>query len=284
MFDNIGGKLKGIAKAFCWIGIIGSIILAIVYFSISNGNGDLITSGIIILIVGCLVSWVGSLATYGFGELIDRIISIDKKLEKKGARLRDIASIGSSSGNDRSSKQTLMDDDGKLCELCGMRTDRLIPISITNRKGTRKARVCEECARLNKNVHRLDSTPKVKEQKVVEESQPESVKKEKPREFLLKETENGRNARLDAVHRRREDGPPIQEDLFLEDISKEKSVKKIYVLWSSYEFGDIYPEIDTALNDLKEKEKAEGASSTKTEQLKEELRAALTGEEIGTIQ
>jgi len=109
MFDNIGGKLKSVAKALCWIGIIGSIILAISYFILSNGNSTMITSGFVTLVVGCLGSWVCSLAVYGFGELIDKVVTIDNKLGKKGAYVGD-------SKNDRKKKLQQLRDEGLITQ------------------------------------------------------------------------------------------------------------------------------------------------------------------------
>ena len=70
MFDNIGGKIKVLAKCICWLGIIGSIICAIALFSTNSYYNPTIGLGIGVLIGGCLGSWVGSFFTYGFGELV----------------------------------------------------------------------------------------------------------------------------------------------------------------------------------------------------------------------
>ena len=90
MFTNIGGKIKALAKVVCWIGIILSVIFGII--SIVTGNemsnsryssvdgSGMVTSGWTMLILGPLLSWVGSFVLYGFGELIDRTVSIDEKL------------------------------------------------------------------------------------------------------------------------------------------------------------------------------------------------------------
>ena len=87
MFENIGGKIKGMAKFFCWAGIILSVIIGIIYLTNSNRYQDLTTQGITILIAGPLCSWLGSLMTYGFGELIERAKSIDEKLNAPHAML-----------------------------------------------------------------------------------------------------------------------------------------------------------------------------------------------------
>lgn len=66
MFTNIGTKIKTTAKVFAWVGIILSV-LAGVALTISAG----FIGGILVAIVGSLLSWVGSLALYGFGELVE---------------------------------------------------------------------------------------------------------------------------------------------------------------------------------------------------------------------
>lgn len=82
MFNNIGKKIKALAKAVCWIGIIFSWVLAIVfaifYFYFSGGfydDGDIIIGLLVTLViggVGTIFSWLGSFFTYGFGELVDK--------------------------------------------------------------------------------------------------------------------------------------------------------------------------------------------------------------------
>ena len=63
-FDNIGEKLKTLAKVLCWCGIGVSVIVGFAMFDYSAFGGFLI------IVLGSLVSWVSSFFTYGFGELI----------------------------------------------------------------------------------------------------------------------------------------------------------------------------------------------------------------------
>lgn len=65
MFDNICGKIKTMAQVICVLGIIGSVIGGIVLISV-----DMVIVGIIVLIGGSLLSWLGSFGLYGFGQLI----------------------------------------------------------------------------------------------------------------------------------------------------------------------------------------------------------------------
>lgn len=65
MFDNIGYKIKSLAKLLCWIGI-----------AVSLGSGCYIFRtnewlGILIIVGGTLLSWLGNFILYGFGELVD---------------------------------------------------------------------------------------------------------------------------------------------------------------------------------------------------------------------
>ena len=92
MFKNIGKKIKVLAKVLCWIGIICSILigLAIILLSFTetvdvpgtevsvSGVGGLI-AGIVFIVLGVLISWIGSFTTYGFGELIDNVKKINDR-------------------------------------------------------------------------------------------------------------------------------------------------------------------------------------------------------------
>ena len=97
MFNNIGGKIKGLAKFVCWVGIIMCIISGIVIISQGNqlkhisysdsvNGSSMIVTGVLLIIAGSIGSWLGSLVLYGFGELIERAVSIDNKLGKNASR------------------------------------------------------------------------------------------------------------------------------------------------------------------------------------------------------
>lgn len=98
MFDNIGKKLMGLAKFLCWVGIISSVIFAIVVFANSgvkeqrSGYGYYYNSygsfygkkwlGWVTLILGPLSSWISSWMLYAFGEFVDDTAAIREKLDK----------------------------------------------------------------------------------------------------------------------------------------------------------------------------------------------------------
>lgn len=68
MFNNIGGKIKGLASFICWLGIIGSVLGGIVLMMMGDELGIIL--GIVVALVGSLISWIGSFLLYGFGQLI----------------------------------------------------------------------------------------------------------------------------------------------------------------------------------------------------------------------
>ena len=75
MYDNIGGKIKGLAKAVFIVEAIAAVITGIALMAIDE---DLILFGILTLILGPVIAWVSSWLLYGFGELIDRVCEIAK--------------------------------------------------------------------------------------------------------------------------------------------------------------------------------------------------------------
>lgn len=84
MYNNIGGKIQILAIVLCVLGIIACVITGIV-FLVEEWVGP----GILIMIVGSLLSWVSSFFLYGFGQLIensDILVDYARKAEKS-ARL-----------------------------------------------------------------------------------------------------------------------------------------------------------------------------------------------------
>lgn len=67
MFENIGGKIKTWAKICTIIGFVLSVIITMICWANELKFG----LGVIILIVGCFISWISNLTLYGFGELIE---------------------------------------------------------------------------------------------------------------------------------------------------------------------------------------------------------------------
>lgn len=80
MFNNIGLKIKVAASFFAFLGILGSAFGGMTVMLFSKVGTPL--QGILIIVIGCLGSWLSSLAFYGLGQLIentDKLVELQKK-------------------------------------------------------------------------------------------------------------------------------------------------------------------------------------------------------------
>ena len=68
-YENIGGKIKGLAK---WIFAIEAIAAIITAFVLFFADDSLIIVGIITLVCGPIIAWIGSWILYAFGELVEK--------------------------------------------------------------------------------------------------------------------------------------------------------------------------------------------------------------------
>ena len=85
MYDNIGSKIKGLAKAIFVFETICAVITGIALCS--SNEEELIFIGLLIVIpLGPLVAWVSSWLLYGFGELIDNTCEIARNTRKHGGK------------------------------------------------------------------------------------------------------------------------------------------------------------------------------------------------------
>ena len=79
MFNNVGGKIKAVAKVTAWIGIAICVIYG---FVMLVSMEDMALIGLLIMTVGSLASWISALVLYGFGELVENSGIIANKKEK----------------------------------------------------------------------------------------------------------------------------------------------------------------------------------------------------------
>ena len=79
MFNNIGGKIKALAQVVCWIGIMCAVIVG---FGMIAMDEDAFVVGLVIIIIGSLISWISSFTLYGFGEIIDQLKYANEWLEE----------------------------------------------------------------------------------------------------------------------------------------------------------------------------------------------------------
>lgn len=70
MYDNIGGKIKGLAKAMFIVEAFGAVIAGIALLATDD---DLILAGLLTLFCGPIIAWVGSWILYAFGELVEDV-------------------------------------------------------------------------------------------------------------------------------------------------------------------------------------------------------------------
>ena len=88
MFKNSGKKIKFIVELFFWIDIIFIILGCSFLFeqgmklSGLESNLWLTFSGIMLIILP-LVLWIVMLFLYAFGDLVDKVCEIERKLDKK---------------------------------------------------------------------------------------------------------------------------------------------------------------------------------------------------------
>ena len=88
-YDNIGEKIKGLAKAFFFIGAIAAVFAGIFLMSDSE---DTVLWGLLMIIAGPIISWVSSWLLYGFGQLIensDMQVTLLRKMERQLSTLRE---------------------------------------------------------------------------------------------------------------------------------------------------------------------------------------------------
>ena len=80
MFKDLGRKIQLCAYIITLLGIIASIVYGIYIWilGVRVGKGLIILFGILIIIIGSLVSWLGSFLLYGFGIIVQ---SHEDKLE-----------------------------------------------------------------------------------------------------------------------------------------------------------------------------------------------------------
>ena len=72
MFCNVGSKCKTLAKVVCYGGIICSVICGALLVASGaftyNGGGIIALYGLLVILLGSLFSWLGSLSLYAIGE------------------------------------------------------------------------------------------------------------------------------------------------------------------------------------------------------------------------
>lgn len=82
LYNNIGKKIKILAKVLAWIGIAASVISGLGMIIVSSrAGGAMALIGILTMVLGSLLSWVSSFVLYGFGEIVENSALIAGKKE-----------------------------------------------------------------------------------------------------------------------------------------------------------------------------------------------------------
>lgn len=144
MFNDIGNKIKKLASAVAWMGIIASIIIGIVLMVTDE---ELILLGLIIAIAGSISSWVGSFVLFGFGELVDNSTIIVQKLNDNSLKsnvhnaFESVLPVNQTIENKTKIKHQW---NGK-CQMCDTDDVMVTEAVITDDLGTRYRYVCDKC-------------------------------------------------------------------------------------------------------------------------------------------
>lgn len=77
MYEDIGKKIKGMAKVIAIVQAVLSAIGGIVMMAVVS---YLIVPGLLTMLLGPVLAWLGSWVLYGFGELVDKTCDIERKM------------------------------------------------------------------------------------------------------------------------------------------------------------------------------------------------------------
>lgn len=67
MYENIGEKIKGLAKAICIVEAIAAVVTGLALMVMDE---DLAWMGFLVILCGPIIAWVSSFLLYGFGQLV----------------------------------------------------------------------------------------------------------------------------------------------------------------------------------------------------------------------
>lgn len=86
MFENIGAKIKTLAVGIMIVGVIVYVLvgMTVLVLGADQEEGGMILIGFLIMALGTLIAWISSWFLYGYGELIDKVSKIEKKLPNIG--------------------------------------------------------------------------------------------------------------------------------------------------------------------------------------------------------
>lgn len=88
MFTDVGDKLKKVAKILFWVFAVVGVGGGVAAIIAGDLEPEFFLLGLVIAAVGIFASWIGALAIYGFGELVENSdirtnLAIKQDMEKK---------------------------------------------------------------------------------------------------------------------------------------------------------------------------------------------------------
>lgn len=128
MFENIGNKIKVLAKVICILGMVASFISGIsVLISVarlaSYGADEYVPLGllffIIIVAVGSLISWIGCFKLYAFGELVQSNKNIEHYCKQINQKLLQETNFVKNTSNISANI-----DECRICKNCGNKNEK----------------------------------------------------------------------------------------------------------------------------------------------------------------
>lgn len=134
MFDNIGDKIKTVAKVIVWLSIIGWVIIGSVMIAEARDSYDPSAietlSGWLVMIAGSFSSWVSSLVLYGLGQLIENTDGISSKY---AANVSDKTKPSSNCTKSSTNSDSYIG----TCELCNKENVEVVECKIVDSMGKR---------------------------------------------------------------------------------------------------------------------------------------------------
>ena len=140
MYDNIGGKIKGLAKAIFIIETIAAVISGVGIMA--SGYDTLILTGLLVLVVGPIVAWISSWMLYAFGQLVEDIHAM--RNPQNVAEENQTHTIAFNENKKPSEHQPVQVVIESTCELCGKKSEKLQRCKINDTIGF--VDLCDECA------------------------------------------------------------------------------------------------------------------------------------------
>lgn len=81
MFENIGAKIKALAKVIFGLEVVASVLIGLALMI----EGAAFVGFCLFWVVIPILAWIGNFFLYGFGELVDRTTKIEEHLDSRNA-------------------------------------------------------------------------------------------------------------------------------------------------------------------------------------------------------